>query len=347
RLVKAILEGMQEGVLAVSPQGRITAANPAMLKLTDFQGDPVGRSPAELLRAPGLLNAIEEAGAGKPVTAEVVVTHPHRRTLLVNATPLGRPGGILVVVHDTTEVHRLHRMRRDFVANVSHELRNPIATIQAAVETLSDMGGLLGSSGPDEDGKALIATIERQTARMSAIVNDLLDLSRIESGQLKLKPEEIDAGEFIEGIVNGFKERADARGLRLRVDVEQDLATIFCDRTGLQTVLSNLLDNALKYTREGDEINVHAMQGNDGRAILEVADSGPGIEPKHLPRLFERFYRVDKGRSRDVGGTGLGLAIVKHLCAAMGGSVSVNSRVGSGTAFRVVLPCRKQSEPNL
>jgi len=345
RLVKAILEGMQEGVLAVSPEGRITSANPAMLRLAGFDGDPVDRYPAELLRTPGLLDALEEAGSGKPVTTEVAVIHPERLTLLVNATPLGGPGGVLVVVHDITEVHRLHRMRRDFVANVSHELRNPIATIQAAVETLSDVGGLLDPGILEEDRKTLFATIERQTARMSTLVNDLLDLSRIESGQLRLKPEEIDLRDFVEGIVRGFDDRARARRFKVEMRAAGDLPELFCDRTGLQTVLTNLLDNAVKYTREGDDIEIRIDRGEDSNVVIEVEDSGPGVDAKHLPRLFERFYRVDKGRSRDLGGTGLGLAIVKHLCAAMGGSVSVRSTVGKGTTFRLVLPVRGRPGP--
>jgi two-component system phosphate regulon sensor histidine kinase PhoR len=343
RLVRSIIETMREGVMAVDQDGRITLVNDAMLRLTGHRGAAAGLSPAEVILAPELLQAIREVLEGNPVSREISVTRPLPATLLVNGAPLADGEGALAVVHDTTELHRLHQMRRDFVANVSHELRNPVATIQAAVETLASF---TEETQAGDDERRLLATVSRQTARMAALVRDLLGLARIESGQLVLEPRTTDLGDLVPGIMAAFEAQARDKGLTLDLTVDSDTPPGLCDASALHTVIGNLLDNAVKYARPGDRISVHARLDGPARVAIEVSDTGPGIAEEHLPRLFERFYRVDAGRSRELGGTGLGLAIVKHLCAAMGGTVSVKSAVGTGTTFTVQLPADPEPPHN-
>lgn len=344
QLIRTILETMQEGVMAVSPEGSITSANQAICRISGYRGDPVGTRADELLKSPEFRDSIGEALAGNSVQREIGLEKPERRVLLLTATPLKSGKGTVVVLHDTTEVHSLHRMRRDFVANVSHELRNPVATIQAAAETLEELDREGGQSG---DRQKLMGTVARQSERISSLVDDLLDLSRIESGQHELNPVDTDLSEAFRFASAAFDPRVEARGLRVEVAVNPAASACHCDWNGLQTVLSNLLDNAVKYTSEGGSIKLATYQARGGRVEIQISDSGPGIEQKHLPRLFERFYRVDRGRSRDLGGTGLGLAIVKHLAAAMDGSVGVRSHPDSGTTFTVNLPGPVQSSTNL
>jgi two-component system phosphate regulon sensor histidine kinase PhoR len=332
RLVRTILESMREGVMALDGSGRVTLVNQAMIDTCAFPPGALGRPAAELIRAPEVLQAVAEAADGRAVSREVHVALPRPATLLVNASPL-REGGALLVVHDTTELHRLHQVRRDFVANVSHELRNPVATIQAAVETLADL-----RPDPDPDERRLLETVTRQSARMAALVRDLLSLARIESGQLELHPRALDLGQELQALVSPFDAPARAKELELVVEPAPGTPPVLADPEALQTVLGNLVDNAVKYARPGDRVLVRVRPGEPGWVEIEVSDTGPGIDAIHLPRLFERFYRVDAGRSREVGGTGLGLALVKHLAAAMGGKVQVRSTPGRGATFTVTLP---------
>ncbi len=335
RLVRSIIETMREGVMAVDQDGRITLVNDAMLRLTGHRGAAAGLSPAEVILAPELLQAIQEVLEGNAVSREISVSKPQPLTLLVNGAPLADGEGALAVVHDTTELHRLHQMRRDFVANVSHELRNPVATIQAAVETL---GAFADDAPAGDDERRLLATISRQTARMAALVRDLLGLARIESGQVVLEPRTTDLDDLLSGLLSAFEGAAKEKGISFDLAVAPGTPRALCDASALHTVIGNLLDNAVKYARPGDRIEVSVRHCQDRQVAIDVSDTGPGIAEEHLPRLFERFYRVDAGRSRELGGTGLGLAIVKHLCAAMGGGVSVRSAVGVGTTFTVMLP---------
>ena len=330
--LRTILDAMREGMMAVGPDGRITLVNRAMLDLVGYRGDAVGLTPAEVSRQPELLDAVQAAIRGQAVTCEVQATHPRRAMLLLNAAAIPDGHGAVVVVHDTTDVHRLHQVRRDFVANVSHELRNPLATIQAAAETLASLG-----DHDVEDRAALISAISRQTERMGAIVRDLLDLARVESGQYPIHLEDADPGPVLDAAIAAIRPLADARGIALHCEPTDASVRCRFDPEALATVIGNLLDNAVKYIRPGDRVHVR-VRPVERSVEIEVADTGPGIEEVHLPRLFERFYRVDTGRSRDLGGTGLGLSIVKHLVQAMGGTVRVRSTVAQGTTFTVCLP---------
>jgi two-component system phosphate regulon sensor histidine kinase PhoR len=223
-------------------------------------------------------------------------------------------------------------MRRDFVANVSHELRTPIAAVRSAAETLR--------RALDTDPQAaadFVAIIERHAARLHDLVEDLLELARIESRQLRLKLEPVALAPVASHMVALFRDKAESRRIRLQVDIANDLPLIRADRRALEPVLTNLLDNAVKYATEGATVTVRAMS-EEGSVRISVQDTGPGIDARHLPRLFERFYRVDPGRSREVGGTGLGLSIVKNLVEAMDGRLGVESSPGHGTTFDFGLP---------
>jgi two-component system phosphate regulon sensor histidine kinase PhoR len=229
-------------------------------------------------------------------------------------------------------MRRLESLRRDFVANVSHELRTPVASVRTAAETLR------GAVAQDPAAaERFIAIIERNAERLQSLVEDLLDLSRIESREYSLNAEALEIPRVVGDVASLFRDRAERRRLRVSTAVEGDLPALRTDRRALEQVLVNLVDNAVRYCPEEASITIRA-RGDAGAVVFAVEDTGPGIDAIHLPRLFERFYRVDPGRTRDRGGTGLGLAIVKHLVEAMGGDVAVSSAIGRGTTFTVRLP---------
>jgi len=257
------------------------------------------------------------------------------RCLTVHAARLpGPPRGAVLVLHDTTELRRLERLRQDFVANVSHELKTPLTGIKLCAETL--LAGAV--EDPDHRGRFL-EQIAAQSERLHLLILDLLSLARIESGEESLKFEVVPVRAAIGACVERCRPRAEARGQTLEVEpgAGPDDAAVWADEEAVEQILDNLLDNAVKYTPDGGHVRV-GWGEDDGQVWLRVADDGIGIPETDLPRVFERFYRVDKTRSRQLGGTGLGLAIVKHLAQAMKGSVQASSRVGQGAAFTVRLP---------
>ena len=333
-LLSRVLEGMKEGVLLLDRDGRIALANPALREMLLLGAQLVGKLPLEVIRNAQLKRLLDEAeSAEETVSGEIEVGDLKPRRLLVHAAALpDESGGLLAVFVDVTDLRRLEMIRRDFVANVSHELRTPIATIRSAAETLRRAI----DAGPDS-ATEFIQIIERQAERLQHLVEDLLDLSRIESRQFRLAVESVPVGPMLEHILRAFREQAAAKRILFSVDLPGDLRPVRADRRALEQVLTNLVENAVKYGGEGGTVTVRASTEND-RMRIAVADTGPGIEAAHLPRLFERFYRVDAGRSRELGGTGLGLSIVKHLVEAMGGKVSVESTPGRGTTFAFTLP---------
>jgi two-component system, OmpR family, phosphate regulon sensor histidine kinase PhoR len=267
------------------------------------------------------------------VSGEIEVGDLKPRRLLVHTSALrGEPGGVLAVFVDVTDLRRLETLRRDFVANVSHELRTPITAVRSAAETLRRT-----RSAQPETADEFIDIIERQAQRLQQLVEDLLDLARIESRELRLKEEPVLIAPLAARVLALFREHASSRGIDFELQVPDDLPAARADRRALEQVLSNLIENAVKYCIERSAITLCAT-AQCGSLAIAISDQGPGIEPRHLPRLFERFYRVDEGRSREVGGTGLGLSIVKHLVEAMGGTVSVESTLGKGTTFLFTLP---------
>lgn len=331
--VSGILGGMQEGVLLLDRDGRVALVNPALCEMLLLPSDARGKSPLEVIRHAELKALLDECvESDEARSREIELGGLKPRRLLVRAAPLaGEQGGTLAVFVDVTDMRRLETMRRDFVANVSHELRTPVTAIRSAAETLD------GALDRDpEAARRFVEIIDRNAERLRELVEDLLDLSRIESQKYQLAFVGLDLGEVAARLLELFRDRADRKRIRLVSAVPSDLPQIYADPKALDHVLTNLIDNAVKYCPDGTTVSVRAAVEGD-RVRVVVADDGPGIEPRHLPRLFERFYRVDAGRSRELGGTGLGLSIVKHLVEAMGGTASVESQLGAGTEFAFTL----------
>jgi two-component system phosphate regulon sensor histidine kinase PhoR len=332
-LLGGVLDAMTEGVLLLDAEGRIVMMNPALREMLLAGPEAIGKRPLEVIRRADLAEVLERARAGPaPAREELELPGLRPRRVLVHAVRLRHePRTLLAVLVDVTDLRRLETLRRDFVANVSHELRTPVAAVRSAAETLR------GAMQKDPVAAlGFVDIIERNADRLHRLFEDLLDLSRIESRELSLSPEPVELGDALRHAAGLFQERAEKK--RLALAVEADGLTAQADRRALEQVLSNLLDNAIKYCPEGARIRVRAGALEGGAARISVEDSGPGIEARHLPRLFERFYRVDAGRSRELGGTGLGLSIVKHLVEAMGGTIEVESSPGRGTVFSFTLP---------
>jgi two-component system, OmpR family, phosphate regulon sensor histidine kinase PhoR len=332
-LLGRILESMREGVLVMDGAHRILLANPSLREMLLLDSDVTGRSTIEVIRNAELQSIVEKALVGNdPLAGEIEVGGIKPRRLLVYAARLsGEPRALVLVLFDVTEMRRLETVRQDFVANVSHELRTPVASVRSAAETLR--------MAIEHDPKAatqFIDIIERNGRRLGELINDLLDLSRIEAKEYRLKVESTDLRQLCEKTVSAFAVRASSRNMRLTVDLPAPFPPAMVDASAFDRILTNLVDNALKYCPDGARISVSAREYGPKIQVI-VSDSGAGIDAKHLPRLFERFYRVDNGRSRDMGGTGLGLSIVKHLVEAMGGEVSVESLPGKGSAFTFTL----------
>jgi two-component system phosphate regulon sensor histidine kinase PhoR len=332
---EAILAAMEEGLLAVDHRGTVVVANERLRRSLGI-GDPRGRHYVEAVRQSdvgGLVQAVLETGQRQVREVEM----PHlRRVWSVTAVPFpgpeGVPHGAVLTFHDVTERRALERVRRDFVANASHELRTPLTSIRGFVEALED-GAL---SEPDKAGRFL-GKIRVHADRMAALVEDLLELSRLESGRQAPNWETVLPGDLAEDTLASFTHAAAGREIALRHHDGQAPA-VTSDPERLLRILGNLVDNAIKYTAPGGRVEIESEARPEGGALLRVRDNGPGIAPEHLPRIFERFYRVDAARSRELGGTGLGLSIVKHLAQAFGGSVAVASVEGRGTTISVTLP---------
>ena len=327
QLMTAVLESLEEGVIALDERGMVVRMNERARSLL---GAPTRLPfPRELLpRDPSLRDAIEMALAG--ATTSPVEARLHDRTVAVASRPLLRTGGGVVTILDLTTLRRLETVRRDFVANVSHELKTPLTAVSGYAETLLDDG-----IAADQRRK-FVETIYDNATRMQRIVDDLLDLSRIESGGWRPNVALVDVAGVVQDVFTTIQPTAGTKGLALAADITPDATHVRADPTAFRQVLTNLVENAVRYTREGG-VTVRTRQTRDGVGV-DVSDTGIGIAPEHLPRIFERFYRVDAGRSRAEGGTGLGLAIVRHLVEAHGGRVEATSAVGRGTTVSVLLP---------
>ncbi len=333
----AILASMGEGVLAVDSAARVVRMNEACgqilgVSLARAEGHPI----EEAVRHSHLQAFVKQALASDvPIETEISLLGDEDRFVLAHGAALrdgeGRRVGAVVVVSDITKLKRLERVRRDFVANVSHELKTPIAAIQGAAETLRE-----GALDSPADAKTFVEIIARQASRLHAVIRDLLTLSRVEEEEeraiaLTVTP--------LQGIIDAALHTCSVKASEKRITVEVVGATatkVRADAPLLETAIVNLLDNAITYSEPGSTVTVRVSK--NAEVVVEVEDHGCGIEPRHLARLFERFYRVDKARSRTLGGTGLGLAIVKHIAQAHGGRVSVDSTPGVGSTFRIHLP---------
>jgi two-component system phosphate regulon sensor histidine kinase PhoR len=343
----AVLSSMLEGVIAVDPDERIINMNRAAADLMGVDVDDVrDRSIPETIRNVDLQNFVKRVlRSPHPVETDIVIHERDMRFLQAHGTMMRDAGqhvvGALVVLNDVTRLRRLETVRRDFVANVSHELKTPITTIKGFVETLLD-----GATEDKENGRRFLEIIGKNVDRLTAIIEDLLSLSRIEQDN-ELGGVELSEGSVqvaLTSAVDDCAATAAGKGIALELSCPEDLKTAL-NTALLQQAVVNLIDNAVKYSDTGSTVRVRAVRQNGGMAIA-VEDQGPGIAEEHLPRLFERFYRVDKARSRELGGTGLGLAIVKHIVQAHRGKVEVQSALGEGSTFTIHLPPPGANEVN-
>jgi two-component system phosphate regulon sensor histidine kinase PhoR len=332
----AILTGMVEGVLAVDRELRVTFCNTAFAAALGAQGPvPAGLPVLRLVRDPEFLEMLRGAAAGgESWKRRLQLAGADGRWFEVQAARLegAANSGAMAILHDITDLERLERVRKDFVANVSHELRTPLAAIRGYAETLLD-----GALDDPENRRRFVEVIQSHAIRLNNIAADLLTLSELESGRPPAGPSRIPVLQTLEAALRTVESEANLRQVRLGWGTVEDLH-VMGTRIKLEQAFVNLLDNAVKFNRPGGEVWVEAGRAGNGKVAVIIADDGIGIPFQDLPRIFERFYRVDKARSRAVGGTGLGLSIVKHVIEQMDGTVAVESQLGKGSRFTVVLP---------
>lgn len=328
--LRTMLDAMVEGVLVTDPEGKIVLTNAALIRRVG--PDLEGRTTIEAIRSPELHEAVQQAIRGRSVNVELeLVSGGQSRWLTAHVAPLPKDQGVVAVLHDVTELKRADAVRRDFVANASHELRTPLTAIRGFAETLLD-----GALTDERTAKRFVGNIVENAKRLQSLVDDLLELSRAESPDSAVELVEVDVAHVAALVLQGVEGRAADKRQQLVLEGAGEVILAQGDSRALDQVLLNLVDNAIKYTPEGGRITVRIAQRGE-EVVIEVADNGPGIPRAHQDRIFERFYRVDKGRSRAQGGTGLGLAIVRHLVQRMKGRISVESQVGEGSTFRVTL----------
>jgi len=335
-LSAAILGSMVEGVAVVNAGERLVFANPGFASILGLDVPPVaGSSLLEVVRQTELIGAVRRVLAGEPRVESEIVTgtlRQHYFAATVASVRAGETSGAVIVLHDITDLRKLERIRRDFVANVSHEFRTPLTAIQGFAETL--IGGAIDD--PQNRGRFLAIILEH-SRRLARLTEDLLRLSQMDAEQLELEIRAVSVAQLIESCYETAQRRAADKGLTLSLNVPSQLPDVSADNRRLQEVLQNLLDNAIQYTLPGGKIVLSAETRGD-EVIFTVADTGIGIPQADQPRIFERFYRVDVARSREAGGTGLGLSISKHLVEAHGGRIWVESEVGVGSKFHFAVP---------
>ena len=344
--VRGILRAMVEGVVVVSVAGEVVLINQRAEVIFGLQTGPDyrGRHLLEMCRDPELqqlLRSLPAWNRAEPAASEIALADLERRVLSVSVSPIrdaatGRPTAFVMVFHDITDLKKLETMRRDFVANVSHELRTPLTAIRGYAETL-----LAGALEDRERARQFLSVIDRHSERLSRLIDDLLTLSDLELGKTSLKKEAVHLETLVDEVVEVLREKARRGGVALVTHLPPDLPLVLGDADRLQQVLINLTDNAIKYSANGGTVRISASAVPDGptpMVELAVQDDGIGIPASDLPRLTERFYRVDKARSRELGGTGLGLAIVKHIVQAHGGKLEIRSTLNVGTTVKFSVP---------
>lgn len=335
QILQKILDTTREGVLVVDVHMRIAHCNvPAAVAFGHESLDLETRRLSEVIRDLDLHEAFRKA-INSQVTADVrlELTRAGNRKFDVHVAPieLNQTTYAIGFFYETTQIDRLEVVRQEFLSNISHELRTPLTSILAFVETLED-----GGIDDKENNLHFVNVIRRNAERMHSLIADILELSLIESGNVTVSIREIKLATAVQDVFSALSAKAKEREVVLRNEVPEG-AIIFADSVRLEQMLVNLIDNAIKFNRQSGSVTVSYDQ-LDGRDVISVADTGEGILPEHSQRIFERFYRADRARSREIGGTGLGLAIVKHLARLHGGEVAVNSSLGSGTTFRIELP---------
>lgn len=361
RQLRIVLESMTEGVVAVDSRLRVILANPAAQPLLGIEKSSLGRLLPEVIRNPKLLsytsNAVDKARSFEaeiPLNIRDSLGRAHLRMVEVRIAPILRrlesdrsttempaAAGAVLVVQDVTELRRLERMRQDFVTNASHELKTPLASIKLYAESLQDW-----ALEDPQHNREFLARIEEQTERLINLVSDMLSLSRLESGQEVIKHTASMIEPHLRSRVASYQDKAASKQVRLDLEVRDLPANlrVMAAEEALRQILDNLIDNAVKYTPIGGRVDVHAFERSPDWIEIRVTDTGIGIPRTDLERVFERFYRVDKARSRDMGGTGLGLAIVKHIVNTIGGEIGVESREGVGSTFWFTLPTVVETE---
>ncbi|MCX6891379.1 MAG: ATP-binding protein [Verrucomicrobia bacterium] len=328
---QVIFESMIEGLLLLDEHGRIQLANRAFADLFGITSDIRGWTVIEVLRLHELAALVNSLETQKQVSGfEIKVPGPTERWLQINAAAIynggGKRHGTVLVFHDLTRLKQLENARQEFVANVSHELRTPLSLIKGYAETLLD-----GAKDNPETATRFLQTIDRNAERLRLLIEDLLTISELETGRVRLNIQTVALAQAVAEVLEDFKSRAAAKGMTL-VNQAADLP-VRADPGRLEQILGNIVDNAIKYGRAGGTVSVGGRASDTGQVEVFIQDDGPGIPPEALERVFERFYRVDKARSREQGGTGLGLAIVKHLVQSHGGRVWATSRPGCGATF--------------
>jgi two-component system phosphate regulon sensor histidine kinase PhoR len=335
---QAILSGMIEGVIAIDQERRVILINSAAEEMLNIPtGKALGRFHWEVIRHSRLNPLFQEVlETGNPKMEEIILHYGGERILRVQAAAIpdqgGNPWAMVAVFHDITQIRDLERVRKEFVANVSHELRTPLTSIKGFVETLRN-----GALSDPEKSLRFLEIIEKHTERLNRLITDLLNLSQIESGKIGMNLKSIYLGDVVSRVISNFKEIAEQKRQNIKINIPPDLPHVMADEGRIETVMENLLDNAVKYTPDHGEITISVFDKDDDIQI-EIADTGMGIPPKDLSRIFERFYRVDKARTRELGGTGMGLSIVKHIIEAHGGNVRAESEAGKGSRFIFNLP---------
>ncbi|OGP13044.1 MAG: hypothetical protein A2052_04075 [Deltaproteobacteria bacterium GWA2_54_12] len=328
-IFETIPREMHTGVVALDKNGCALYANPFFLKSFPVDGGIEGRPVAEFVKSERLLQSVGAFLEKKGGKSEDIEISEGNRFFSVRIVPIKDKAdfSLMLFLQDITEEKRVETIKRDFVANVSHELRTPLASIKGYSETLLD-----GAMDDRETLREFLRVIDRHATRMSRLIDDLLILSRLESHQMTIVSSPIDLGELVTSTVKGFEKQSRDKGITLSAAVPDDLPKALGDRDRLEQVMVNLLDNAIKYTPSGGSVIVSAAR-EDGIVRVDVVDTGIGIPAADISRVFERFYRVDKARSRELGGTGLGLAIVKHIIQGHNGKLSVESAPGKGSVF--------------
>jgi len=339
-LLDATLTGMREGLLVVDKDMRVVASNPAARKLFN-PTVPALKSQrlTELTRNPAIYGAFLDGLKGMERSGIKVETHgPERQIFDLRVVPIGKingngsADGALGVFFDITRTERLEHVRQEFLSNVSHELRTPLTSIIAFVETLET-----GAMEDTESCQRFLSIIRKNASRMQGLIDDILELTAIEGGNVSLRAGRVDLYELVQDVCDSLDAKAAAQGVKLENKVGADVM-VYADVRRLEQMLTNLIDNAIKFSREHSTVSISHEPGTRDRILVQ--DNGDGIPAQHLERLFERFYRVDRARSRDMGGTGLGLAIVKHIALLHGGEVTVTSKLGKGSTFTIHLPKR-------
>jgi len=333
--VRAVLAALTDGLLVVDSSQHILICNPAFEELYGQPRIATGTALLDIIRDSDVIEPIRAALDQARARVAEVTAPDRKKQLQLTAVPItqnGEASGVVAVFHDVSRLKQADEIRRDFVANVSHELRTPLSIFHGNLETLLEAGDL-----DENETRHIYEVMKRHSDRLNLLVNDLLSLARLESNEANLQLAEIRLRDFLEGITHDWEKRLAGKNLRLELQVPDDFPMVHADERRLEEVVHNLLDNAVKYSHQNGRVLIQAG-APDQEVVLCVRDEGVGIAANDLPRIFERFYRADRARSRELGGTGLGLSIVKHIAQLHGGRVEAESVVGEGTTIRVILP---------